>query len=170
MFAVIRRLAVEKVTAVKEAEQRSSQAAWRLESLRNDGAPRAQVRTAECDWFGSEEELALARAAAAGRVDAVAGSVLPAEIMCLGVGKWAFVGWPGEYYVEHALAVKRQWPDTYVIALANGELQGYIATEQAVREKRYEALNALFDGPRAGKIVVDETLQLLSAIRTHRSH
>ena len=43
-------------------------AAERLETLRRSGADRREVRTAECDWFGAEETLTLARAAASGRL------------------------------------------------------------------------------------------------------
>ena len=39
-------------------------------------------------------------------------------------------------------------PDTFVISLANGELQGYIATEEAAMEGGYEATNALFSPGR----------------------
>ena len=56
-------------------------AARRLAMLRQSQAPRAETRTAECAWFGAEESLALARAAAAGKVAATVAAVLPAEIM-----------------------------------------------------------------------------------------
>ena len=86
---------------------------------------------------------------------------MPAEIQTIRVGPWTFVGWPGEIFVEHALALKQRAPDTFVISLANGELQGYIATEAAAVEGGYEATNALF-APRSGSLFVEETLQLLS--------
>jgi len=121
----------------------------------------AEVRTAECDWFGAEETLTLARAAATGRIDAAIASVMPAEIMVMQIGPWFFAGWPGEISVEFALKVKARQPGCYVISLANGELQGYVVTEQAIRERRYEALNALFAGPESGRLLVDKTLELL---------
>jgi len=122
----------------------------------------ADVRTAECDWFGAEETLTLARAAATGRLDALIGSVMPAEIMVMRVGPWSFVSWPGEISVEFALEVKARQPDCYVVSLANGELQGYVVTEKAMREGRYEALNALFAGPESGRLLVEKTLELLA--------
>jgi hypothetical protein len=70
------------------------------------------------------------------------------------------VGWPGEFYVEHGLALKSQVPDTFVVTLANGELQGYIATPDAVAWGAYEATNAIFsvgNGPR----FVEKSLELL---------
>jgi len=46
---------------------------------------------------------------------------MPAEIQMIRVGPWNFVGWPGEIFVEHALALKALAPDPFVISLANGE-------------------------------------------------
>jgi len=126
----------------------------------------AQVRTAECDWFGAEEALTLARAAMTGRLEETIAAVMPAEIMVMHIGPWSFVGWPGEISVEFALELKARQPDCFVISLANGELQGYLVTEKAVREGRYEALNALFDGPESGRLLVERTFELLDGGRT----
>jgi neutral ceramidase len=151
--------------SVSEAQEQLDQSARRLEMLRRrekDLSPfSGEVRTAECDWFGAEETLTLARAAATGRLEAVIASVMPAEIMAMRIGPWSFVGWPGEISVEFALEVKARQPDCYVISLANGELQGYVVTEKATRDGRYEALNALFAGPESGRLLVETTLELL---------
>jgi hypothetical protein len=151
--------------SVGEAQEHLHRSVERLEMLRRSGADRRQVRTAECDWFGAEETLTLARAAATGRLDAVIASVMPAEIMVMRIGPWSFVGWPGEISVEFALEVKTGQRDCFVISLANGELQGYLVAEKAVREGRYEALNAVFDGPESGKLLVEKTLELLGGGR-----
>ena len=79
------------------------------------------------------------------------------------IGPWRFVGWPGEAFVEFALKVKSRHPNCYVISLANGELQGYLVTEEAVRQNWYEAMNSLFASPEAGMVLVDKTLELLHA-------
>ncbi len=147
--------------SVEEARLKLEQARRRLEQLRRENAPRQLVRTAEVDWFGAEETFTLARAAAEGRTEAFYRSCLPAEVQLLRIGRWAFVGWPGEIFVEYALTVKTQCPDTYIISLANGELQGYIVTEEAAREGGYEASNGLF-GPEAGQMLVEATLDLLA--------
>ena len=97
-----------------------------------------------------------------GRLDKAYKSRLPAEVHVIKIGPWSFVGWPCEIFVEYALAVKEMYRDTYVISLANGELRGYIVTEEAALEGGYEASNALF-GPKSGKMLIDVTLQLLSA-------
>jgi hypothetical protein len=147
---------------VDQAREQVLRAAARLEMLRRSGADRGEVRTAECDWFGAEEMLVLARAGAAGRVKAVA-STMPAEITLMRVGPWYFVGWPGEEFVEFALEVKSRRPNCHLISLANGELQGYLVTEEAVRQNWYEAMNSLFANPQAGMKLVDKTLELLAA-------
>jgi hypothetical protein len=147
---------------VEEAEQKLERAVADLEHLRQTGAPRQIVRTAEVDWFGAEETVTLARAARDGWLDAYYQASLPAEIQVIGVGPWSFVGWPGEIFVEHALTIKSHAPNTFVISLANGELQGYIVTEESAREGGYEASNSLF-GAQSGLLLIDKTLELLSA-------
>jgi neutral ceramidase len=141
------------------AEGALERAARHLHDLRQKNAPWQQMRTAEVDWFGAEETLRLARAAQEGRLEAAYQSCLPAEVQLLTVGPWSFIGWPGEIFVEYALAVKRQKSDTYIISLANGELQGYLVTEEAVSEGGYEVSNAIF-APASGKVLVETALQL----------
>jgi neutral ceramidase len=150
------------IPSLEEAEQKRDAARRRLDELRSGRVARQSVRTAEVDWFGSEETLTLARAAAQGRLEGVYASVLPAEIQLISIGPWAFVGWQGEIFVEYALAVKAHQPNAYIISLANGELQGYIVTPEAVDEGAYEASNALF-APESGQILVDRTIELLSS-------
>jgi len=148
----------------EEAEAALRRARQRLAALRDAGAPKGEVRTAECDWFGAEEALVLARAAAEGRLAAAVEAVMPAEIMALRIGPWTFVGWPGECYAEFGLEVKSRRSGCYPISLAGGELQGYIVTEEARQRGWYEAGNALFDGPRSGQLLVDATLQLVDRL------
>jgi neutral ceramidase len=147
--------------AIEEARARLEEAAARLEGRRRSGADARPVRTAECDWFGAEETLFLAQAAAAGRLKQAVASVMPAEVSLFRVGPWAFVGWPGEAFVEFALVVKSVCPNCFVISLANGELQGYLVTAEAVEQHWYEASNALFASPESGTRLVNATLELL---------
>ncbi len=154
-------LPVRRMPAVDEAVTRLASVQQRLESLRQAGASREEVRTAECDWFGAEESVTLARAAASDKLTEYARTCLPAEVQVMQVGPWRFVGWPGEWFVEYGLQVKARQPSTYVMTLANGELQGYIVTPQAVAEGWYEGSNALFDGPASGERVVNATMKLL---------
>jgi hypothetical protein len=133
----------------------------RLDELRRSGASRQAVRTAECDWFGAQETLTLSRASADGRVNAVAAKCMPAEIQLIRIGKWDFVGWPGEMFVEFGLELKRDFPNAFPIAYANGELQGYLVTAQAAEDGGYEASNALFRSPDSGELLVGATRELI---------
>ena len=146
---------------VADAERQLQRAAEKLAHLRHMGAPPQEIRGAEVDWFGAEETLRLTGLAAEGKLVGAYQSCLPAEVQALKVGPWTFVGWPGEVFVEYALAVKAEVRGTYVISLANGELQGYIVTEAAVSEGGYEASNAIF-APDAGRMLVEATLRLVA--------
>jgi hypothetical protein len=146
---------------VAHAKGQLQHARERFEGLRRAGAPRATVRTAECDVFGAEETLSLAQAAADGRLQAAAATCMPAEIHHIQIGQLTFIGWPGEVFVEFALAVMAQHPDVHIITLAGGDLQGYLVTQPAIDEKAYEAGNALFASPASGNLFVDATLNLL---------
>ena len=77
------------------------------------------------------------------------------------IGPWSFVGWPGEAFVEFSLQVKASHRNCHAISLANGELQGYLVTEEAVGQGWYEAMNSLFGNPEAGMALVGATLELL---------
>jgi hypothetical protein len=147
--------------SVEAARAKLSAATERLARLRRELAPWAEVRTAECDFFGAEESVTLALAQQDLRLARVYDACLPAEIQAFTVGPWTFVGWPGEVFVEYALAVKARRADTFVISLANGELQGYVVTPEAAAEGGYEASNGLFP-PEAGRILVERTLELLA--------
>ena len=155
-------LEIRKFSAVDKADAALGEVRARFERLKQEGAPRPEVRTAECDVFGAEETADLARAAIDGRLQAAARSCLPAEIQVIEIGSWKFVGWPGEHFVEFALEVKARSPGTFIITLANGELQGYIVTAEAAAKGFYEATNAVF-APSNGQRFVRETLALLGA-------
>ena len=87
---------------------------------------------------------------------------MPAEIQAISIGPWNFIAWPGEMFVEFALEVKAKCPNTFLISYANGELQGYIVTKEAVEEGGYESSNAIFKSPESGDLMVRRTLELLS--------
>lgn len=148
---------------VAEAESDLERAAGKLALLRESRAPARQTRTAECDWFGAERRVAIARAAASGTLDKAYCSCLPAEVQLLKVGDWHFAGWPGEVFVEYALAVKNRCPNTYVIAYANGHLSGYIVTAAAAAEGGYEASTALFSW-ETGNVLEEETVALFEQL------
>lgn len=147
--------------AVAEAEAAERAALERLERMRREGMPRAETRTAECDWFGAARRTELARFVAAGRLEEAASLCMPAEIQVLRIGPWTFVAWPGEMFVEFALEVMRGFPDTFVIAYANGENDGYLVTAEAAAEGGYEAAGGIFSSPESGDRLVRETVKVL---------
>lgn len=156
-------LPIRDFLSTLDAELVVKRATEELSKLRQEGADPRSIRTAECKCFGAEETLTLSRAAEAGDIEDAIASTLPAEIMAVRVGPWKFVGWPGEQFVEYSLELKAKHPNCYIISLANGELQGYLVTEDAVRQQTYEALNALFASPQSGRILLESTTQLLSS-------
>ncbi len=135
-----------------------------IEELRLSGAPAAAVRTAECDVFGAEETVAIAIAANNGKLLPAIQSCLPAEIQILRVGPTMFVGWPGEFFVEFAQSLSREHPDAVVITMANGELQGYVVTQEAIDRNYYEAGTALFKSPETGDLFVRESSKLILSL------
>ena len=147
--------------SVDQAQAELEKATQKFEYLKSTKASSKETRTAECDVFGAEETLTLAKAAGDGTLEKTYESCLPAEIQVIKIGPWSFVGWQGEVFVEYPLAVKEANPQAFVISLANGELQGYIVTEEAAQEGGYEASNGLFSY-EAGQVFVDKTLELLS--------
>lgn len=148
---------------MEAATQHRNKTKERFETLKKESKIPQEIRTAEVDWFGSEELLYLASLAQSNDLDKVYESCLPAEIQIIKVGDWKFVGWPGEIFVEYGLELKKQFYNISIITYANGELQGYIVTKEAQEKGFYEAGNSLFDFS-AGEVMLDETIKLLKAI------
>jgi neutral ceramidase len=145
---------------VVEAKLQLEQAQTNFEHLQASNAPRAEVRTAEVTVFGAEERIYLAQAQERGEIATLQADYTPVEIQVLHLGETCFVGLPGELFVEYSLEIKRRASkQTFVISLANGELQGYIVTPGA---EGYEAAFSLF-APDAGRVLVEETMRLLAA-------
>ena len=151
-----------KLPPVDQAAANLKQVADHLERLRHSGAPWQEVRTVECDWFGAEETVTLAKALASRRLEAFYKATQPAEIMLFRVGPWNFVFWPGEIFTEYALALKLVRQNTYLISCANGDTQTYIVTREALQHDWYERFNAIFE-PGAGELLLAKSLELLSA-------
>ncbi|MEX0776845.1 MAG: neutral/alkaline non-lysosomal ceramidase N-terminal domain-containing protein [Phycisphaeraceae bacterium] len=157
-------LPVRQFPSVQEASARLDQVKAHLKHLQETSSDRAHIRTAECDWFGAQETLTLARASANGMVDQAARSCMPALVQVIRIGEHLFVGWPGEIFVEFAQAVMQRHPTVHIITLANGRLEGYLVTAEAVAEGGYEASNAIFASPQSGQRLVDATLHLIDRL------
>ncbi len=90
------------------------------------------------------------------------------EVMVISVGdELAFVGLPGEMFVELGLAVKQNSPYafTFINTLANGAI-GYVANRKAFAEGSYGASTATTrSNPGSGEALVDSAVRQLVAHR-----
>ncbi len=154
-------LPVRQIIDMDTAKGKLIEVENRLKTLRDSNAPVTTIRTAECDWFGAIERVQMVRAKMDGLIDKLAEENMPGIVQILGVGEMQLVCWPGEVFVEFAIQVMEQFPQVHVITCANGELQGYLVTEQAITEDAYEANNAIFASPQGGQVIVQTTLELL---------
>ena len=160
-------LPLRALPSVAQAEAELQAARTRWEKLRRDGGSHAEVRTAECDCFGAEKTVVLAKTVESGELEAALASILPAEIQVFSIGPRTYVTWPGEMFVEFGLAVSAARPETCVISLTNGYLGGYLVTREAVDRRFYEAGNALLASPAAGELLVGATRRLIEKIPQH---
>jgi hypothetical protein len=92
---------------------------------------------------------------------------MPAEVTLLKLGRVEITCLPGEWLTGHLPGLVPKDPtgrEAYVATIINGELQGYIATEEAMVNGWYEAGSALFDGPLSAAIVARAVHQLRNEI------
>lgn len=85
------------------------------------------------------------------------------QVVALG-GELAWVGLPGEIFVELGLSIKAAspFPQTHVLGLANGNL-GYVPNRPAYAEGNYEVVSARC-GEGSGEKLVTAALRLLAAM------
>ena len=146
---------------VVQARSHRENALSQFEKLKELSYNPQEIRTAEVDWFGAEELLYLSVMAESKGLEKYYRLCLPVEIQIIRIGLYNFVAWPGEIFVEYALDLKKEAENVFVISLANGDLQGYIASKDAEEKGFYEASNSIFDYS-GGNILVAETLHLLN--------
>jgi neutral ceramidase len=154
-------LPLNSFESISTAQQKLNEATQRYQRLRKEGSPHGPLRTAECDVFGREESLTLAIAQANGELAKWQARYRSAEVQAFRLGNVFIVAWPGEQFVEYGLELKRRAGHrVFVISIANGELQGYIATTKAAEAGSYEAAFAMFK-PQAGDCLVEAALDLI---------
>lgn len=150
--------------SVSEAELNLTIVRKRYSDLQAAGAERAVIRTAECTVFGAEEVLTLAKAEVSGEAADVRERYRTAEIQVLRVGGTFLAGWPGEFFVEYGLEVKRRSASpVFVATMANGELHGYVVTPDAEATGGYEAQMSLFPASTGARFV-ETTLELINKL------
>lgn len=144
-----------------EAATALDTATARYEKLKTTQPGTPATRTAEVDLFGAQETLTLAKAEKKGTLKAWAETCMPAEVQCFRLGSQRIAAFPGEIFVEFVLDLQAEFPGLHVITMANGELQGYLVTEEALEEGGYEANNALFKSPDGANILMDHAAEML---------
>ena len=89
-----------------------------------------------------------------------------AEIQVLGLGDYAFVAVPGEYFVEFGLQIKQDAHPLHalVVTCANGRV-GYIPTPEAFRRGGYETTfgPSSMLSPEAGDLIVRTVINLIGS-------
>lgn len=155
------RLPARTFLSPEEAEAALRRAREKYARLRSERAGHGAVRTAECEVFGAEESVTLARAQASGELEAWRREFEQAELTVLRIGDVLLAGLPGEWFVEYALEIKARSPArVFVISLVNGELQGYITTPDA---SGYEAGMSMFR-PEAGERMIEAVLNTIETL------
>ena len=94
------------------------------------------------------------------------GAPIEAEVQVITLGdQFAWVGLPGEIFVEHGKAIKigSPYPRTIIAELANGSIN-YVPDRKAYPQGAYEVISARV-GPGAGEMLVDTALRLLIQAR-----
>ena len=95
------------------------------------------------------------------------GKPIEAEVQTVTLGKdLAWVGMPGEIFVEHGRVLKAGSPfaQTILAELANDSL-GYVPDRKAYPQGAYEVVSARV-GPGSGEMMVDSAVkQLIEAMR-----
>jgi len=149
--------------SVEWAEYHRDSLKKHFDQLQNSSKDIRVIRTAEVNWFGSEELLFLSSLAQSNGLDRAYETILPAEIQIIKIGDRTFIAWPGEVFVEYGLELKKQFSKISLITYANGELQGYLVTKEANDKGFYEAGNSFFDYT-AGEIMLKKTMELVKEL------
>ena len=148
-----------KFASSAEAKPRMEAARQRFQSLKN--ADYITMRNAELDMFGAEDLYYLALELEEG--ETFYDKQLPCEIQAVVLNDTALLMTQGEIFVEFGLSIKSEskYAKTFVVELSNGELPGYIYTEDAVNDGGYEVGNSIF-APTAGNEIVKAAVKLLN--------
>ncbi len=149
---------------VAETEANLKRVQAEYERLKRDGAPKPEVRTAECALFGAQFMDRLAREEASGEADKVRQRYRQVEVQALRIGDAFIVALPGEHFVEYGLRIKKEAPGrAFVITMANGDMQGYIVTPEAEAASTYEAQFRFFPSA-AGDLMAATAVMVMRGV------
>jgi hypothetical protein len=92
-------------------------------------------------------------------------AVIDLNIVCVGFGDVAFVGIPGEPFTEIGRRIKAESPFTMTIPCCNANgSEGYFPTDDALRNKGYEA-NSSFFKPGVADELVKTSMETLEELK-----
>jgi hypothetical protein len=166
LAGVLEAVAIERrrFPTVTEAETTLKHARAEYARLTAAGTPHGPVRTAECAVFGAEETLTLARLQTTGELDAAMKACNPIDVQVVRIGDRCLAGFPCETFVEYGLELKlKTVMKTHPVTLVNGELNGYIVTEDAYAKGGYEAWNSFF-APAVGARLTATAARLVAKL------
>lgn len=137
-----------------EAQARVEAAQGRLDALKAQGAPAAEVEAAT--FVVKRANMACSRAAAYGGRE-----TFPTELHLLKIGPAVIVGVEGEPFAEIGLAIKAESPLAHTwFGGYTGGWAGYVPTAEAYPLRGYEVETSPF-APEAADLLVAETLAAL---------
>jgi len=150
--------------SVAEAKELLQLRITEYETLKRENASHGIIRTAECAVFGAEETLTLSKCQDNGELSRRIREYTPVDVQVLRIGDCYLVGLPGEIFVKYGLQIKELAQcKAFVVSLVNGDLQGYIVTEDFKKSGGYESNNSLFE-PESGVIFVNTILKLIGLL------
>ncbi|MHB8654835.1 MAG: hypothetical protein ACYDA9_13255 [Terriglobia bacterium] len=94
------------------------------------------------------------------------GRDLSEDVQVLTIGSVAFVGIPGELFVQLGRQIVEQspFPNTFIVELANDDV-GYIPTKRAFSEGGYEPTSSILE-PGDGEKLVSTAIKLLNQLKS----
>ena len=123
---------------------------------------RLRVEAIRRDWPGADAEAVFTEEWE--HLRKAGARTVASSVQVLAINDTAFVGVPGEMFVELGREIKKRstFKHTYVVELAN-DYVGYIPTRAAFEEGGYEVLDARSSkvAPEAGEMIVEECVKLL---------
>ncbi|HWR52326.1 MAG TPA: hypothetical protein VN428_14535 [Bryobacteraceae bacterium] len=138
-----------------------------LAPIRQEDVPWARETWAKFGKPGAAPFLDLVRAGKILDVAKREGKPIDAEVQVITLGReLAFVGLPGEIFVELGMAIKKAspYPNTIVVELANGSI-GYVPDRKAYAEGNYEPVSTrIAEG--SGERLVEAAVRMLRAARS----
>jgi neutral ceramidase len=133
--------------------------------------PRAREAAAKFGKPGAPPFLEQVKAFKVLDVAARDGRPIEAEVQVIALGdQLAFVGLPGEIFVELGVAIKKAspFPHTIIAELANGAI-GYVPNRKAYPEGAYEVVSTRC-AAGGGEALVESALRLLAALHRAKSN